>query len=166
MDSTVIFQRPAGLGSERIHVLTILQDRYIFAMLVGFDAIQAFEHFVSFDEEPAVSDVVIRKNRAPDRMRMQHRAGSGNTNDRQMQQGFRRWLALVGPEHVTVRIDFKEVVHREPALVHRTAGYGQTKWLAADDNTEVSAGPQHPAAPVKVASQLSKVFCRSHAGEL
>ena len=82
MEVGVFPHQNRSLGRERFHILAVFNDRQPLAMLVRADAIQAFQHLVALDEESALGHMIIRENRAPNRVRMQHGAGAGAAHDR------------------------------------------------------------------------------------
>src|SRR5258708_2780674 len=95
VDAGVFLEHSLRLRRKSFHILTVFQNRHPLAMLVGHNAIQAFQHLVTLDEESTAAHVVIRKNCAPYGMGAKYRTGSQVGDYGEMDQGLGRWFALV-----------------------------------------------------------------------
>src|SRR5438309_531640 len=60
--------------SQRGHVLRVLDNRQPRAMLMSLDALESFQHLVTFDRQSTCGCIYIGKYRTPDRMRVQNGA--------------------------------------------------------------------------------------------
>src|SRR5258708_29471752 len=98
------------------HVLRILQDRQPLAVLVGSNAFQSFEHFVSLQGDTALWCVRARKDGPPNRMSVQNRAGTYAARDGEMEQGFRR-RAAIAADNVGRVVHLQKLRGRNAALV-------------------------------------------------
>src|SRR5207245_6320631 len=99
---------------------------------------------------------VLREYRAPDRVRMQHRARAFGLGDGDVQARFSGWLP--GPSDQTAAlVDLHDLSRRQQPLVHAAARYGEPQRLAADDGAEVAARAERPPAAVAEASDLGKL---------
>ena len=58
--------------SQAGDVLCVVEDLDPFRMLVRFDSVEPFQHFVVLDFETTCVRVQLRQQRCPNRMRMQH----------------------------------------------------------------------------------------------
>ena len=157
MKVCIFSQQERGLRRERLHVLAVFKDRQPLTVLVRADAVQTFEHFVAFDEESTPSHVIIREDRAPDRVCMQDCACPA-ANYGEMEKSLGRGLALSGLQHVTCRVHFKDLIRREAALIYGAGGDCQVERFAVDDRAKVSTRSQSPSAPVKLPSKIREAF--------
>ena len=157
MDTGIFLNEARGVGGKQLQVLAILQNGNEFAVLVRPDAVEAFEHLVAFDKKATAAEVVIRKDGAPNRMGMQHRAGSKPANNGQMQERFSGRLAFKRFHDLAVGIDFQNVIRREPALVDRAGGDGQSQRIGLDHHAEIAAGSENPSAAMEIASEFCQV---------
>src|SRR3989442_11105499 len=97
VDAGVLLEHSLRLGRKSFHILTVFQNRHPLTMFVGHNAIQAFQHLVTLDEESTAAHVVIRKDRAPYGMGVKYRAGSQVADYCEMEQGLRRCFAFASP---------------------------------------------------------------------
>src|SRR6185295_88393 len=100
----------------------------------------------------------VGENIAPNRMGVQYGAGSAKPHDREVQKCFSRSTSGAR-EHVTIAVDFQNVVGGESAFVDTARGDRQSQRLAVDDRAEVSACAEHPPARVKAATNLGQILC-------
>src|SRR6266404_4760627 len=99
-----------------------------------------------------MADLIVRKDCAPDGMRMQNSPGS-SANDCEMQQRLGRRPAWSGPQRFAFGIDFENLFRRKAAFVERTGGDRKSERFAIDDGAKISARSQSPAAPMKIVCQ-------------
>src|SRR5260370_27818946 len=138
------------------HVLRILQNRQPLAVIMGTNAFQSFEHFVSFQCDSALGCMRTRKHGAPNRMSVQDRVGIHAAHDGEMQQGFRSRPATA-PETVSAFIHLRELLGRKAALVQARRSNGQTQRLSGNYRAKVSARPQNPSARIEAFSNFRQV---------
>src|SRR5262249_20640580 len=158
----VLREHLPGFGGQCLHVLAVLQNWNPFTMLMCRDACQAFEHLVPLDEEAAMAEMVIRKDRAPDRVRMKHRACSDASNDCDVQQRFGGRLSGIRRHRMSGPIDLENLFRCQLALVEGTGRDCDAKRLMVDDGAEISTRAQSPAALVEFASDPRKLIRVAH----
>src|SRR5215813_2790617 len=129
-----------GFFRQGLHILTVFKDRHPFPMLVRDHAVESFQHLVTLDEEPSLPEMIVRQNRAPDRVRMQHRPRIQTANDRNMEQRFRRWFAPRFRHDLAFGVDLENLFLCQGAFIQGTGGDGEAKWRPAYHAAEVSAG--------------------------
>src|SRR5215813_3562967 len=166
MNVRICVQQVTDFGCKRFHVLTVFDNRQPLAMFMGLHPFEPLQHFVAFDKEASLPDVIVGKNRTPHGMCVQDCTGAHILNDREMQQCFGGWLALRRRYYFTSGIDFQNVFGRQAALIERTGRYRDAKRLALDHRAEISAGSQGPAPPLKLPSYYREMFRLRHDGEL
>src|SRR5262245_29822145 len=162
----IIRQNALGFGRQLFHVLAVFENRYPFPVLMRSDAGQALQHFITFYEEAAVTDVVIRKNRAPDRMCMKDGAGAGAFDDCNVEQRFSRRLSVGWFQHISIAVDFENMFRQQPALVQRARRNCEAKGIALNDGAEISTRPESPATPVKITAEFGEMLRVIHGREL
>src|SRR6267154_899346 len=116
MDAGALPQGFRNMLTQLNHVLRILKNRQPLTVLVRADAFQSFQHLVSFERDATLCSVRPRKDRAPNRMRVQNRTGAHTVHDGQMQQGFRGRPAMAADD-VSRFIHLQELHWRKAALV-------------------------------------------------
>src|SRR6266849_3646238 len=97
-----------------------------------------------------------RKDRAPNRMSVQDRAGIHAARDGEMEQGFSRRPAFA-THHVTCSVHLQELRGRKAALVQSRRSNREAQRLAGNHRAEVSTRTQDPSARVKVFSNPSQI---------
>ena len=151
----VIRQNRLDARRRGVPVLSVVENRQPLAVVVRPHALQALQHLVTFDGQPVVSGG-IGKDRAPNRVRMQHRPRAARARDRQVQTRLGRGRAR--PAHdLAVLVDLHDLARREDALIHAAGRNREAHWVAAHDGAEVAARPERPAARVAVASDLGEL---------
>src|SRR5262249_37864018 len=110
MNLDVFLERLADFRCKGLHILTVFQNRYPFPVLVGSNALEAFQHFVAFNKKAGMSNVVVGQNRAPYGMSMQNGTRADALNDRDVQQCFGRRLAARWLYDFAVGINFENVI--------------------------------------------------------
>ena len=134
-------------------VLGIFDDGKDFAMYMRVDVAQAFEHLESFERHGAIGGENVGKQRAPQRMRMQNRAGSANAHDGKVEPRLRRGQPV--PANYARRfINFQELLCVERALIQPRCSDRQAQRPLAHHRAEISARSEHPAALVEPSSDL------------
>ena len=154
----VFLQDAGGLRGERLHVLAVFENGKPFTMLVGGHAIQALQHLVAMDKEAALSAMVVRENCAPHRVCVYNSSGVARTEYFEVKQGFGGRLTRRRADDASAGIHFKNLIGLKASFIHGTRRYREAKRFAFDDRAEIAAGPENPAAPVKIASELGEVF--------
>ena len=96
------------------------------------------------------------ENCAPDRMRVQDRAGIHAACDGQMEQGFRGRTAIT-LYHVRRIVDLQKLCRRKAPLIQSRRSNGQPQWVAGNHCAEVSTRAQNPATRVKTLSNFRQV---------
>ena len=100
------------------------------------------------DRETALSTVVVRKNRAPDRVGVQHDLGFASAKYLEVKKRFGRRLTLDRADHAARGIHFEDLIGGQASLVDGACGYGEAKRIAFDDRAEIAARPENPASAV------------------
>ena len=101
---------------------------------------ESLQHLIALDEKSAMAKVIVRKYRAPDRMRMQDRACIEAADNCKVQQCFCRGFAVARCHDVTLGIDFYDLFRRQASFIQRTGGDRKAERIPAHDRAEVSAG--------------------------
>src|SRR5581483_10021858 len=144
------FQQPGRFGGQGLHILSVFDNRNPFAMLMSRNAVQALQHLVAFDKEPALPHVIVRQNRAPYRVRVQDGAGPPAADNGRVQKSLGGWFSGVGIEDTSLGIDFQYVFELEIPFVERAGRDRDPKRIFTDDCAEVAACPKYPPAPMEV----------------
>ena len=111
-------------------ILRVVEDRHMFAVIVRLDMLEPFEHFEAFEDYGSSGAGSSRKERSPDRMRVQDRAYFGATpGDDNVQKSFGRRSVRCGAHRLTVGIDQHEVVLFETAFVFAAGGNEESKGI-------------------------------------
>ncbi len=121
-------------------------------MLVGANALEPLEHLVALDGEAAAVAEPLGQQRAPDRVRVQHRAGAARANDLDVQERFGRRARRPGADRRAALVHLEDLVRRELALERRARRDRQPQRVPIDDDAEVAARAQHPAPLVETAA--------------
>src|SRR6478672_2759802 len=141
---------------EPRHILIVLENRNPLPMLVRGHAVKALQHLVSADADAASGGVHIGEDGAPDRVRVEDRAGPPDPRDREVEERFGRRAIPRSLDDVPVRTDSQDVVRTEDTLVFAAGGDRQPKRLARDHGAEVAARAERPPASVASLTDLSQ----------
>src|SRR5215471_9571687 len=85
VDIFVLTEGQGHLPREPRHVLVVLDDWDPLPVLVRADSLESLEHLVAFDRQASIARAGIRKNGAPNRVRVQHRARLSQAHNLEMQ---------------------------------------------------------------------------------
>lgn len=122
-------------------------------MLVGTNSRQTLEHLISFDRHALLILERARNKRTPDRMRMEDRTGLMNPGNRQMERGFIRWPSFAG-DYPAASIHFQDFLGPQTALVSAARSDREPQRIVVENDTEVAARSEDPAAPVEIGANL------------
>jgi len=156
MNGEVALQQRSDLRGQLGDVLGILEDGKDFPMLVRVHAVQALEHLESFECDGAIRGERVGKDRAPQRMRVQHRASPASAYDGKVQSRFRRGLP-VAADHQRIFVDFQKLRRVESAFIQPGGRNRESQRTLAHHRTEISARCEHPSALMKAPPDLGKL---------
>src|SRR5260370_29901068 len=137
------------------NILRVLHDGQPFAVLVGLDSFQTFEHFIPRDAEAAFRSVEVGEKSAPHRVRVKNRAGPADAGHSKMKQRLCRGFAGTAKD-IAVSINLQEVLRVESCLVEPRRRYKQTQRLAPQNGAEVAARAERPSTGIEGPPRLSK----------
>src|ERR1041385_3257116 len=137
-----------------VPILRVRDDRQRLAVLMRLHGAQALQHLVAFEGQRAVR--TRGKNRAPNRVRMQHGAGAGGSRDRHVNGRLRRRFPAAATDGA-LRIDLDDVARLQQALVHPTRRDRQRERCTLDDSAEITAGAQGPAPRAREAADFGEL---------
>src|SRR6266851_1781130 len=120
------------------------------------NASEPFQHLETFQGDAALRCVRTRKDRAPNGMRVQDRAGIHATRDGEMEQGFRGRTAFAANDVRRV-VDLQKLRWRKGTLVQARRSNGQPQWVAGNHGAKVSTRAQNPATFVKALSNFRQL---------
>ena len=153
VNGRVGFQQRVDLLRQPSDVLTILQDRKNFPVLVGGDATQPFQHLVTFERHGAMGRKRVGKQSAPQRMRMQDCAGPASAHDGKVQWRLRGRLPAPA-DHARRLVDFQELLRGERAFIQSRWRDRQPQGPLAHYRAEISARSEYPAALIETPSDF------------
>ena len=113
----ILFKHAPRLNGKSFHVLTIFQYWQPLPVFVGRDAFEPLQHFITFDEESSVTDMIVRKDGTPNGVCVKNGARATITNDGHVQKSFGGGPALIGLNRASIRSYFEDVLGEEAALV-------------------------------------------------
>src|SRR5438132_9788388 len=100
MSVSVVLEQLADILRQRGHILRVLDNRQPRAMLVSLDALESFQHLVTFDRESTWGCIDIGKYRTPDRMGVQNGACASFPHYTNVQRTLVRRLARMVAENI------------------------------------------------------------------
>jgi hypothetical protein len=133
------------------NVLVVGKDGNPFAVEVGFDTFEAFEHFVTGNGEAALRVVTLGKESAPNGVGVEDAPGVAGGDDGEMKESFGGGFTFSFQDGGAL-IDFEEVFGGESGLVESRTGDQQTQRGITENCAVVAAGAESPAAGVKFAT--------------
>jgi hypothetical protein len=111
--------------SEGRNVLIIREDRNPFAVEVGFDTFEAFEHFVIGNGEATLGPETLGEQSAPSGVCMENAPGVTGGDDGEVKESFGGRFAF-SFQDCGVLIDFEEIFGGERGLVESRTSDQQT----------------------------------------
>jgi hypothetical protein len=153
VNSGVAFQQRSNFLCKLRNVLAILEDGKDFPMLVRVDVAQTLEHLKSFESDSAIGGKNVRKQSAPQRMRMQYRASPTGVDDGKVNSRFRRGQPVPANDARRI-VDFQELFRAERAFIQSCWRDRQAQRPLAHHRAEISTRSEHPSALVEAPPDL------------